>query len=54
VRTLPCRGQLGDDDLVHQRDIRRHVEDLGGQLGSALGPALGGMDLDGTRVWLCV
>ena len=32
VRALARGGELGHDDLVDQRDVGRHVEDLGGQL----------------------
>ena len=32
VRALARGGQLGDDDLVDQRDVGLHVEDLGRQL----------------------
>ncbi|GMA88030.1 hypothetical protein GCM10025868_32800 [Angustibacter aerolatus] len=35
VRALASRGLLGHDDLVHQRDVRLHVEDLGGQVDGA-------------------
>src|SRR4029453_3359313 len=31
VRALPRRGELGDDDLVHQRDVGLDVEDVTGQ-----------------------
>jgi hypothetical protein len=32
ARPVPfCRGFLRHDDLVHQRDVGLHVEDLGGQ-----------------------
>ena len=35
VRALAGGGELGHDDLVHQRDVRLHVEDVAGQLDRA-------------------
>src|SRR5690606_33417350 len=35
VRALACRGELCDDDLVDQRNVRLDVEERGGQLDGA-------------------
>src|SRR5690606_9297521 len=47
VRTLPGGGQLRRDDLVHQRHVGLHVEDLRGQLDGARLLPLGGLDVHG-------
>src|SRR5690606_4634906 len=47
VRALAARGLLGDDDLVHQRDVRLLVEDRLRELDAPAGRALGSLDLDG-------
>src|SRR5262249_42737222 len=39
VRALAGRGLLGHDDLVHQRDVGGHVEDLRGEFDGAVGLA---------------
>ena len=50
VGALASRRELRDDDLVDQRDVGLHVEDLGGQLGRAGLLALGVDDVDSQRV----
>ena len=52
VRALPRSGELGDDDLVDERDVRLDVEDLGGQLGRAGLRALRAKDVDRRHVRL--
>ena len=47
VGALARRGELRDDDLVDQRDVRLDVEDLGGQVGGAGLLALRVEDVDG-------
>ena len=47
VRALAGGGELGDDDLVDQRDVDLDVEDLGGQLDGAAGRAVRRADVDG-------
>ena len=52
VGALTSGRLLGDDDLVDQRDVGLHVEDLGGQLDGAVGSALRADDVDGRHVRL--
>src|SRR3712207_3597109 len=47
VRALARRRELRDDDLVHQRDVGRDVEDLGGQLDRAGRAAARVADVEG-------
>ena len=49
VRALAGGGELGDDDLVDQRDVGLHVEELGGQVDRAGLLALGVEDVECDR-----
>jgi hypothetical protein len=46
VRSLASRGALGDDDLVNERDVGLHVEDLGGKIDRADLLSLGVDDIE--------
>jgi hypothetical protein len=37
MRTLPRSGQLSDNHLMHQRNVRRHIENFVGQFHNAGG-----------------
>src|SRR5690606_41791402 len=49
MRALASRSALRHDHLVDERDVRRDVEHLGGELGGAGLLACGVEDVDGLR-----
>src|SRR3954467_12223996 len=49
VRALSGGRELGDDDLVDQRDVDLDVEDVLGQVDGAAGGAVDALDLDAQR-----